>query len=130
MFLGLLPLSLSSLSCPCDNLASFQSSLPQLRIMLEQVFYFLFCKEYSTLGQPNLYHVSSPPNKTDSTSIPSAGGNFGKYKTREYCPGRGTRYQDSLSLNSVGRSQLIAGSYAMHLLVVIQPMTLSSGRGG
>lgn len=78
--------------------------------MLEQIPYFLFCEEYSALRQSDLYHLLLPPSKTDSTSTSNTSGKLGKYKMRECSPGRSTRYEGSLLLNSADRSQLVAVS--------------------
>jgi len=75
--------------------------------MLEQILYFLFCGEYSALWQSNLYHLLPPPSKTHSTSTSNTSGKLGKYKMREYSPGRSAKYEGSLLLNSADRSQLV-----------------------
>jgi len=79
--------------------------------MFEQSLDFLFCEKYSTFRQPNFDHVASPPSKTDSTSIPSAGGSFGKYKTLGHSPGRGAKYGDILLSDIADKHHGVAFSY-------------------
>jgi len=116
MLLSLPSLPLATLARAHDDLPSPKSRLPQLRVVLEQVFDLLLSEKQPALAKSNLDHPLSPPGSKGSTSTASACRRSGSDTARECSPCPPARYADSSPRGSEDRRPVVAAAWSMHLL--------------